>query len=87
MTALLCRHKVADFATWKRVFDSHTKAHKEAGMTLKHLWRNLEEPGEVFLLFNIEDVAKAKAFLNAPRSPEARQQSGVTDTPDTYFLK
>jgi hypothetical protein len=31
MIHLLCRNKVADFAKWKQVFDSHARAHREAG--------------------------------------------------------
>ena len=34
MTYMLVRNRVADFAKWKAVFDSHSEAHKEAGFRL-----------------------------------------------------
>ncbi len=37
MTKMLCRNTVADIAWWKRVFDSHAGAHREAGLTLERL--------------------------------------------------
>jgi len=48
MIYMLVRHKVADFAKWKKIFDSHKEAQEEAGLRLKHLWRNLDDPNEVF---------------------------------------
>ena len=86
MTYLLCRNKVADFATWKRVFDSHSTAHREAGLTLKQLLHNLENPNDVFMLFEVEDLKKAKAFVASPDVPDAQEKSGVVQKPDIYFL-
>ena len=42
MTYMLCRNRLADFARWKRVFDSHAEAHRAAGLNLLHLWRSLD---------------------------------------------
>jgi hypothetical protein len=86
MTYMLCRNRVADFAAWKRVFDSHAAAHGEAGLHLQGLWRNVDDPHEVFFLFAVDDVAKARAFVAAPDVPDAQRESGVLDRPDIYFL-
>jgi hypothetical protein len=47
---------------------------------------NLADPSEVVLLFDVEDVDRAKAFVFSPQVPDAQQESGVLDTPDIYFL-
>ena len=54
MTYMLCRNKLIDFAKWKRGLDSHADAHKAAGLTLQHLWQNVNDPNEVFFLFAVE---------------------------------
>lgn len=44
MIVMLCRNRVADFWTWKAVFDSHAQAHRAAGLYLRDLWSDVEEP-------------------------------------------
>jgi hypothetical protein len=87
MPHLLVRHKVADFPEWKRVFDSHASAQRQAGLSVKHLFRNTENPNEVFILFEAQTLEGARGFVTAPDVPEAQHSSGVLDTPDIYYLE
>ncbi len=48
--------------------------------------RNVEDPGEVILLFDVEDVERAKGFVFSPQVPGSQEESGVVDRPDIYFL-
>jgi len=84
---MLVRHKVADFAKWKPVYDAHSSARQKAGLKEEHLFRNAEDPNEVVLLFSMEDVDKAKAFAASDDLREAMKKSGVSDKPDVYFLR
>jgi hypothetical protein len=77
---------VADFSSWKRVFDSHAAAQRESGLRVEKVLRNLEDPNEVFLLFEVSDLEKARGFVSSPEVPGARRESGVLDTADIYFL-
>ncbi|MFQ5779320.1 MAG: hypothetical protein ACE5HN_00875 [Nitrospiria bacterium] len=86
MTYLLCRHKVADFSNWNRVFDSHSAAQQQAGLRVEKVLRNVDDPNELFLFFEVTNLAKAQGLVTAPEVPEAKQQSGVVDNPDIYFL-
>jgi hypothetical protein len=62
MNYLLGQFKV-DLKLWKQVVTSDTALHREAGMHFQRVWRNVDNPGEIFFLFRLEDVAVAKAFL------------------------
>lgn len=86
MTYMLVRHKVADFPAWKRVFDSHRAAQQKAGLRVERVLRNLDDPSEVVLLFEVSDLGRARGFVSSPEVPEAKGQSGVVDAPDIYFL-
>jgi hypothetical protein len=86
MPFLFCHHKVADFDLWKRVFDSHAAAQKEAGLTLQYLLRNLEDPNDVFMLFKVEEIGRAKTFVTSPDVPGAQNESDVMGKPEVYFL-
>jgi hypothetical protein len=76
---MLCRNKVADFAKWKQVFDSHRDDHLKAGLTLEHVWPVVDDANNVFFVFWVDDIEKAKAFINAPGAEEAGRESGVID--------
>ena len=84
---LLVRHKVADFAKWKPVYNDHLAARQKAGLKEVHLLRNIENPNEVILLFSVEDPDKAKAFAASDDLRRAMQKAGVSDKPDVYFLE
>ena len=86
MTYAWVRHKVADFCDWKHVFDSDSAAQQAAGLQVERILRNIDDPDEVFLLFEVSDLEKARGFVSSGDVPEAQQQSGVVDRPDIYFL-
>ena len=79
MTYLLCRNRVTDFERWKAVFDSHAEAHRDAGLRLRDLWRDLAEPNNVFFLFEVTDLERARAFIDDPQAADAAGDSGVID--------
>ena len=87
MIHMLVRHKVADFAKWKLVYDAHGSARQNAGLKEEHLLRNVDDPNEVIVLFSAEDLEKAKAFAASGDLRQAMQKAGVSDKPDVYFLK
>ena len=87
MMHMLIRHKVADFAKWKPVYDAHSPSRQKAGLKEEYLLRSADDPNEVILLFSAEDLDKAKAFTASDDLRQAMQKAGVRDKPDVYFLK
>jgi hypothetical protein len=79
MTFMLCRNRVADFRSWKRVFDSHARDHRASGLRLAGLWRGVGRPNDVFFLFEVKDLRKARAFISAPAAASAGRKSGVIE--------
>ncbi len=79
MIYMLCRNRVADFEKWKRVFDSHAEAHRAAGLKLVYLWRTLGDANNVFFLFRVKDIEKARLFIRDSDADQARAASGVID--------
>lgn len=86
MHYLLCKHKVEDYAKWRGVFDSHAKAQGESGLHLLHLLRDTADPNLVVLLFRVDDLSKARAFIQTPSAREAGESSGVIGVPEVSFL-
>ena len=87
MMHMLIRHKVADFAKWRPVYDAHASARQSAGLKEEHLLRNADDPNEVILLFSAQDLNKAKVFAASDDLHQAMQKAGVRDKPDVWFLE
>lgn len=86
MTHILVRHQVADFAKWKPIYDGHLAARQKAGLQEKNLLRSINNPNEVVLLFEAEDLPRAQAFSESSDLREAMQKAGVVGKPDILFL-
>jgi hypothetical protein len=86
MRYLLVRHKVAEFDRWKSAYDAHLPSRQKAGLKEEHLLRNIDEPNEVLILFEVEDLQKARAFVDSPDLSAAMEKAGMVDKPDVYHL-
>jgi len=84
---LLIRHKVADFATWKRRFDEHGVSRRANGSRGGRILRNAADPNEVLILLAWDDLERARLFVASDDLHEAMAESGVTDEPDVWFLE
>jgi hypothetical protein len=85
MIYMLCRNRVADFSRWKAVFASHQAAHQNAGLRLVNIWRSAEEPNNVFFMFEVASLDKAREFIGNPEAAKAGETSGVIDG-EYHFL-
>jgi len=83
---LLVRYKVFDFAKWKSVYDTHLSARQKAGLKEIYLFRNADDPNEVTLLFSVEDIHKAKAFVESEDLHHALEKAGVMGAAEVSFL-
>ena len=79
MTYMLCRNRVADFSQWKAVFASQAGVAKDAGIRLLNNWRGVEEPNNVFFMFEVASMDKAREFISNPEAAKAGEASGVVD--------
>jgi hypothetical protein len=85
MDYMLCRNRVRNFDRWKRVFDSHAGAHRAAGLTLVHLWQCIDNPSQVFFLFEVEDVQRARAFVKAEDASQTAREAGLIEGEIHFF--
>jgi hypothetical protein len=82
----MVRHKVEDYTKWKPVFDEHGAARKAIGSRGGYLFRNIDDSNEVVLYLEVDDLEKARQFVQSEDLRQAMERSGVADQPDVYFL-
>lgn len=83
---LIVRHEVADYAKWRPVFDSDVAMQQAAGLTNPRVYRGDGDGNDVTILFDVADMAKAKAFGTSDRLKAKMTESGVTGKPEVLFL-
>ena len=87
MPYMLVRHKIEDYAKWKPVYDRHVATRKTSGSKGAHLFRNSENSNEIIILFEWDDLGKAKKFAQSEDLIKTMKMAGVIDKPDIYFLE
>ena len=86
MAFMLIRSKVRDFKSWKIAYDGHQAMRDKAGLTEKYLLRSADDANEIVILFEVQDINRAKEFAASADLRDRMQESGVVDKPDIYFL-
>ena len=86
MMVMLVRNTVEDYGRWRRVFDAQAAAGRSAGLNVLQMWRSVDDPNEVYFLLDVEDRARAEAFMQTPESAAVGIEAGVVEG-DVRFLE
>ena len=81
MVYILVWHKIADWDKWKPVFDKDEDERKSYGVHLRKLFRSVNDPNEIFCLFDAPDENAANACINRPHLKDLMQSAGVVSEP------
>jgi len=85
MVQMLCRNRVTDFEHWKGVFNSHSDFTWAAGLLLVNMWQDLDDPCNIFFLFDVADLPAAKVFINSFNNVEVGELAGVIES-EYHFI-
>jgi quinol monooxygenase YgiN len=86
MASMLVQHKVKDFATWKKVFDSALEMRKASGELSAQVFRDASDPNKVTTLNKFNSLANAQKFAQSPELKARMEQAGVDGLPTVTFL-
>lgn len=84
---MIIRHTVSDFAAWKTGYEAHGAVRATAGLTEKLLLQDADDPNQVTIIFEADDLERAEEFSKSDDLREVMQKVGVTGKPDIYFCK
>ena len=87
MANLLIHNTVEDFATWKPVFDKYADMRRAAGAKGGRLFHTADNPNDVLILFEWDDLKNAREFAASDGLREAMQEAGVLGRPEVFFLE
>lgn len=79
-------HKVKDFDAWLKVFDNEGTANRAGqGLIDVLLARGIDDPNIVHIVFDIKDMAKAKASILSEEKKKLMMSAGVEGVPSIEF--
>lgn len=81
MPTLLIRHKVTDYARWKRVFHEQGAIRWSNGCRGGQVFRNADDPGEMLILLTWDDLMRARLYAQSDELLESMKSAGGTDDP------
>jgi len=84
---MMIHHEVANYAKWRPIFDADTSAQQAAGLSDPRVYRSVDDPNDVTVVFAMADPAKAKAFAAAKRLKDVMGNAGVKGKPVVQFLE
>jgi heme-degrading monooxygenase HmoA len=87
MISLYVRSSVADFATYRSVFNSHEAFRRANGATgVVQTYQDVDNPNQVTTIIEWDTVENVRKFASSPELKEAMRAAGVTNAPEVHFL-
>ena len=83
---LIIKHKVANYAKWKLLYDAHDSTRLAYGLHNYVVSRGIEDTNMVMVALRMDDAAKAKTFSALPDLKARMQKGGVLGVPSFNFV-
>lgn len=86
MIKTLMYHKVEDFATWKKAFDSFSEIRKSAGERSFSVGTINNEPNTAYVVNEWDSMEAYQSFMSNPTLADAMKSAGVLEQPHTLIF-
>ena len=86
MVAMIVRHRVANYESWRKVFDSMHDIRAAHSWTGSEVYRDATDPNLVTVVNHVADVESAKRYGGSQELRDGMAKAGVISTPDITFL-
>jgi hypothetical protein len=85
MVRMFIRHKVRNYAKWRKVYDSFGKERPAMGVLGDAVFRSAEDRNDVTAWHDFATARKAKAFASSPKLKAAMREAGVRGVPKIWI--
>lgn len=86
MPHVLIRHKIANYAKWKRAVHAAKAFRKASGEKSFRCYRSSASPNLVTVVCNWSTAAKMKKFIKSAELRKAMRGAGVVSKPEVQFF-
>jgi len=85
MASMFLKLAVADFDTWKKIFDENEAARRDATITGHSVHHDSDDPNVAIVAFRVNDIARGRAFAGSDDLREIMQRAGAKGPPEIWF--
>ena len=85
--ALIVKHRVANFETWKVAFDNMFEIRKAHGWLSTTVYRDASDANLVTIVNRVKDLDGAKRYGSSPDLRAAMEKGGFLGAPDISFVQ
>jgi quinol monooxygenase YgiN len=86
MPYVVGRPKVEDYAKFRRAFDEYGASRKDSGCKSERVFRNADDPNDLVILLEWDDLEKARQFIQSAGLRANMQRAGVVGQPERILV-
>jgi len=87
MVRLFVRHKVHDYAVWRKAYDAFKSTRIKFGVQAQAVSCNVDDGNDVTVSHEFNNVDAAKAFTNSGELTAAMKSAGVIGVPTVWITR
>ncbi len=79
VAAVIVRFEVTDPERWKRMYDTTARERAAVGISAALIFDDAENSNGMIVIYQVEDIKRAKAYLTMDRQANREYEVGVSD--------
>jgi hypothetical protein len=87
MATVLVLHRVDDYSTWRKVYESLEGVQKELRVLEENVYQTKGDANSVLVLHRFASMSDAKACMESPKLREGMTKAGVIGQPRIEFYE
>ena len=87
MVRLFVRHKVHDYAVWRKGYDAFESSRIKLGAQGHAVYRDVEDGNDVTAWHDFNNLEEARAFVNSTELKAAMKGAGVIGAPTVWITR
>jgi len=87
MATVIVNHRVNNYSSWRKIYDADVARRDAAGMKQLAVGESSDDPGNVYIIWEVGDVAAFNKMLGDPDLQKTMQEAGVISAPQAIILK
>ena len=87
MIRIFVKHKVDDYAAWRKGYDAFESARIKLGVRGHAVYQDVDDGNDVTVWHDFDNLEAAKAFGNSSELKVAMKDAGVMMAPTIWFTR
>jgi len=80
---MVAKNTLKDYSTWRTLFDGNAAMQAEYGLHIKGVYQSKEDPNTVFVVLEIDDMARAQEMMKKAQESGLFEKAGIIDAERT----